>query len=252
MNISLITGGSSGIGQSTALQLSRQGNGVIVTYRNNPDGAEATVEQITRSGGTAAAVPLDVGNVETFDGFVEDVRRCLKDVWQADRLTSLVNNAGLSRALPFDQMDVGTFDELSDALLKGPYFLTQRLLPLLADGGAIVNTSSNAAGLTGLTPGYSAYGALKGAVVVWTRYLAKELSPRGIRVNSVAPGPTRTRLGDDGFAKHPELIAPLAAQTALGRIGEGDDIAGVIAFLLSDDARWITGQDIEASGGSNL
>jgi NAD(P)-dependent dehydrogenase (short-subunit alcohol dehydrogenase family) len=152
----------------------------------------------------------------------------------------------------FQDMTEEAFDQLYRALLKGPYFLTQKLLPLLTDGGAIVNTSSNSAMSAGLTPGYSAYATMKGGLMVLTRYLAKELSVRGIRVNSVAPGPTRTGLGDDAFARMPEVIPPLAARTALGRIGEADDIGRLIAALLSDEGAWVTAQNIEASGGFNL
>lgn len=252
MSVVLVTGASSGIGRSTAAILARQGNGVVLTYRHNPAGAQEAVTQIQALGGAAVAVPLDVGRPESFPAFVDELSRVLRDTWSDGWLTGLVNNAGLSRSAPFGAMPQGDFDELVDALFKGPYLLTQALLPLLADGASIVNTTSNAAAPSGLSPGYSAYGAVKGAVVVWTRYLAKELGARGIRANSVAPGPTRTRLGDDGFARYPELIAPLAERTVLGRIGEGDDIGEVIAFLLSDQAAWVTGQDIEVSGGFGL
>jgi len=252
MSVVLVTGASSGIGQSTAVAVARQGTGVVLTYRSNPAGAEETVARIAALGGTAVALPLDVGRPDSFPAFADELRRVLRDTWQAGDLTGLVNNAGLSRSAPFGEMPEDDFDELVDALFKGPYFLTQVLLPLLADGASIVNTTSSSAGSSSLSPGYSAYGALKGAVAVWTRYLAKELGTRGIRANSVSPGPTRTRLGDDGFAKYPELIAPLAERSVLGRIGEGDDIGNVIAFLLSDQAGWVTGQDLEVSGGFNL
>ncbi|WP_222194895.1 SDR family NAD(P)-dependent oxidoreductase [Modestobacter italicus] len=252
MSVVLITGASSGIGQSTAVEVARQGTGVLLTYRGNPEGAEETVAQVEALGGTAVALPLDTGRLEAFPAFVDQVDRVLRDTWQTDRLNGLVNNAGLSRSAPVTETTEAVFDELLDALFKGPYFLTQALLPRLTDGGAIVNVGSTAAHPGGISPGFSAYGSVKGAVEVWTRYLAKELGPRGIRVNSVAPGPTRTRLGDDGFARYPELIAPLAANTALGRIGEGADVGRVIAFLLSEGGGWITGQDVTASGGFGL
>lgn len=252
MSVVLVTGASSGIGQSTAVALARQGTGVVLTYRTNPAGAKETVAQIEELGGTAVALQLDVGRPVSFPAFVEELTHTLRETWETAGLSGLVNNAGLSRSAAFGDMPEADFDELVDALFKGPYFLTQALLPLLADGGSIVNTTSNAAGPSGISAGYSAYGAVKGAVVVWTRYLAKELGARGIRANSVAPGPTRTRLGDDGFARYPELIAPLAERTVLGRIGEGDDIGNVIAFLLSEQAGWVTGQDIEVSGGFGL
>ena len=252
MSIVLITGASSGIGQSTAVEVARQGAGVVLTYRGNPEGAQQTVAEVARLGGTAVALPLDTGRLDTFPAFVTQVRRVLTDTWQATTLTGLVNNAGLSRAAAFEDTTEAVFDELGDALFKGPYFLTQALLPLLADGASVVNVGSTATRVPGMSAGYSAYGAAKGAVEVWTRYLAKELGPRRIRVNSVAPGPTRTRLGDDGFARHPELIAPLAERTALGRIGEGADVGAVIAFLLSEGSGWVTGQEVEVSGGYGI
>ena len=152
----------------------------------------------------------------------------------------------------FEDTTEEDFDALARVTLKGPYFLTQTLLPLLADGGAIVNVTSTSTGLSGMEPGYSAYAAMKGGLTVLTRYMAKELSKRGIRVNSVSPGATRTRLGDDGFAKHPEFIPPIIAKTALNRLGEADDVGAVIAALLSEDFRWVTGQELEASGGHRL
>ena len=252
MSIVLITGASSGIGRSTAVEVARQGAGVVLTYRGNPEGAQETVAEISRLGGTAVPLPLDTGRIDTFPAFVEDVRRALTDTWRAATLTGLVNNAGLSRTAAYEETTEAVFDELVAALFKGPYFLTQALLPRLADGSSIVNVGSTSTRVPGMSAGYSAYGAAKGAVEVWSRYLAKELGPRRIRVNSVAPGPTRTRLGDDGFARIPELVAPLAERTALGRIGEGTDVGTVIAFLLSDGAGWVTGQDIEISGGYGI
>lgn len=252
MNIAIVIGGSAGIGQSAAIRLAERGSGVILTYRTHPEGAKETVTQIENLGGKAVALPLDVGRSETFTTFTETVKRTLAETWQTTSFTQLLNNAGIGQMALVEDTTEELYDELHRVLLKGPFFLTQSLLPLLRDGGAIVNTTSSSTAATGLEPGYSVYGAMKGGLVVMTRYLAKELSARGIRVNSVSPGTTRTRLGGDAFAKYPELIAPLAARTALGRIGEPDDIGKVIAFLLSDDAAWITGQDLEASGGYNL
>lgn len=252
MNIAIVIGGSAGIGQSAAIRLAERGSGVILTYRTHPEGAKETVTQIENLGGKAVALPLDVGRSETFTTFTETVKRTLAETWQTTSFTQLLNNAGIGQMALVEDTTEELYDELHRVLLKGPFFLTQSLLPLLRDGGAIVNTTSSSTAATGLEPGYSVYGAMKGGLVVMTRYLAKELSARDIRVNSVSPGTTRTRLGGDAFAKYPELIAPLAARTALGRIGEPDDIGKVIAFLLSDDAAWITGQDLEASGGYNL
>jgi NAD(P)-dependent dehydrogenase (short-subunit alcohol dehydrogenase family) len=252
MSIAIVTGGSSGIGQSAALQIAKRGSGVILTYNKNPDGAKETVAEIEKNGGTAVALPLDVGRSETFPAFKEAVVGVLADRWQADSFTYLVNNAGFGQMAMFEDTTEELFDKFQRVVLKGTYFLTQTLLPLIEDGGAIVNTSSTSALPTGVEPGYSAMASAKGGVIVLTRYLAKELSGRSIRVNSVAPGPTRTRIANDAFEKFPEVIPPIVARTALGRVGEADDIGSVIAFLLSDEARWITGQDIEASGGHKL
>jgi NAD(P)-dependent dehydrogenase (short-subunit alcohol dehydrogenase family) len=252
MQVAIVTGASSGIGQSAAIQIARRGTGVILTYQGNESGAMETVAKIEKDGGTAVALPLDVGRSETFPAFRESVVAALRDTWQRDTIDFLVNNAGFGHMAMFADTTEEAFDTLMRVLLKGPYFLTQTLLPLLTDGGAIVNTTSTSAQLSGMEPGYSAYGSMKGGLVVLTRYLAKELSGRGIRVNSVSPGTTRTRIADNAFERYPEVIPALAARTALGRIGEPDDIGMVIATLLAEESRWITAQDIEVSGGYNL
>jgi NAD(P)-dependent dehydrogenase (short-subunit alcohol dehydrogenase family) len=252
MQVAIVTGGSSGIGQSAAIQTARRGVGVIVTYSKHREGGEETVRIIERHGGSAVALPLDVGRIETFAEFKGKVIETLRSKWNASSFHYLVNNAGIAQMSMFEDTTEELFDDLMRVLFKGPYFLTQALLPLMENGGAIVNTSSNAALESGLEPGYSAYASMKGAMIVLTRCMAKEFSGRGIRVNSVAPGPTRTRLGNDAFANYPEVIPPLAAKTALGRVGEADDIGKVIAFLLSDEAAWITAQSIDVSGGFGL
>ncbi len=253
MSVAIVVGGSSGIGQAAAIEIARRGSGVILTYRSHPEGADETVTAIEALGGTAVALPLDVGDVSSFAEFAIRVREVLAETWQLNAAVALVNNAGIGEMALLDDITDEFYERLHRVLLKAPLFLTQALAPLLTDGGAIVNTSSTSSShATGVTPGYSVYAAMKGGLVVLTRYLAKELSVRGIRVNSVSPGPTRTRLGGDAFQRYPELIAPQAARTALGRIGEAADVGAVIAFLLSEDARWITGQDLEASGGYDL
>ena len=252
MRVAIVTGASSGIGQSAAIRIATRATGVILTYHGNEAGALDTVAAIGKEGGTAVALPLDIGRSETFPAFREAVAAALRDTWQRDSFDALVNNAGFGQSALFEDTTEEMFDRMVRVMLKGPYFLTQTLLPLLADGGTIVNTTSSSTASLGLEPGYSVYGSVKGGLVVLTRYLAKELGSRGIRVNSVAPGPTRTRLSDDAFARYPEVIPPLAAKTALGRIGEPDDVGTAIAMLASDDNRWITAQDIEVSGGFNL
>jgi NAD(P)-dependent dehydrogenase (short-subunit alcohol dehydrogenase family) len=251
MPIAIVTGAGSGIGRSAAIQIARRGTGVVLTYQGNRSGALDTVATIEKDGGTAVALPLDLGRSETFPAFRDAVTGALRDNWRRDTFDHLVNNAGASRIALFEETSEDTFDTLMRVLLKGPFFLTRTLLPLLADGGAIVNVTSGAA-TTVTEPGYAAYGTMKGGLVVLTRYLAKELSGRGIRVNSIAPGATRTRLADNAFERHPEVIPGLAARTALGRLGEPDDVGAVIAGLLGPDLAWITAQDIEVSGGYNL
>ncbi|TDW91921.1 SDR family NAD(P)-dependent oxidoreductase [Kribbella sp. VKM Ac-2566] len=253
MHVAVITGGSSGIGQATAFELAKRGSAVVVTYRGSRERGLETVERIEKDGGTAVALPLDVARADTFIEF----RAALTDVlqrWDRTSFDFLVSNAGVGQPpVMFEDTTADLFDQMVNVHLKGPYFLTQTLLPLITDHGSIVYTTSTSALESARpSPGYSVYASVKGAQIVLTRYLAKELGTRGIRVNAVAPGVTRTRLGDDAFAQHPELIPPIAERTALGRIGESDDLGKVIAFLGSPDAAWITAQTVEASGGYEL
>lgn len=253
MQVAVITGGSSGIGQSAAFEVAKRGVAVVLTYRGSRERGLETVEWIEKDGGTAVALPLDVGRPETFGEFKAALTAVLKE-WDRTSFDFLVSNAGVGQPpVMFEDTTEDLFDQMLDVHLKGPYFLTQTLLPLIADNGSIVYTTSTSALPSARpTPGYSVYASVKGAQMVLTRYLAKELSVRGIRVNAVAPGVTRTRLGDDAFSQYPELIPPIAERTALGRIGEADDLGKVIAFLGSPDAGWITAQTVEASGGYEL
>ncbi|WP_320669880.1 SDR family NAD(P)-dependent oxidoreductase [Patulibacter defluvii] len=252
MKIAVVVGASSGIGRATAVRLAAGGSGVVLTYNANPTGAEQAVAEIEREGGSAVALPLDLADAAAFPAFADRLADELRERWRRTTFDHLVNNGGLARAAPFTETDEELLDDLYRVLLKGPFLLTRRLLPLLADGGAVVSTSSNAALPVAVSPGYAAYASMKGGLNVLTRYLAKELGPRGIRVNAVAPGPTRTRLGGDAFERHPELIPPLAAETTLGRLGEPEDVAGAIAALLGDECGWVTGELLEVSGGFRL
>ena len=251
MKIAIVTGGSNGIGKATTLELGRRGIGIILTYHAHRDGADAVVREIEKnSRGRAVALKLDLSQLSTFKAFVHDVQTNLKDIWNSDTFDYLVNNGGVGGPMMFEDMTEEYFDRILNTNFKGPVFLTQQLLRFMADGGAIVNTSSSTT--RGTFSGYSAYGPLKTALSGWTRYIAKELAPRRIRVNAVSPGPTHTNLGDGAIDKHPEYIEVLAKETAFGRIGKPDDIARVIACLLSDDFGWVTAQDIEVSGGHLL
>jgi NAD(P)-dependent dehydrogenase (short-subunit alcohol dehydrogenase family) len=252
MSIALVTGGSAGIGQATALELAKQGIGVITTFRSHRSESDETVAKIEAEGGSAVTLRLDLDDIASLDGFVSQVQDQLDARWGGARLRFLVNNAGVGGPAMLADISEETFDRFHNVLFKGPYFLTQRLLPLIADDGAIVNVGSSAALPSRVTAGYSAYAACKGALHTATGFWAKELAERGIRVNTVAPGTTRTRLGDDAFAKHPQMIPAMAEGIVLGRIGEPEDVARVIAFLLSDAGAWITGQVIEVSGGERL
>lgn len=248
--IAIITGGSRGLGKSSALHLAKNGVDVILTYQTQEVAALAVVAEIEALGRKAVALPLDVAHSNTFAGFAEQVAAALKSNWGTERFDVLVNNAGMgTHALLMDTTEA-QFDALVNVHFKGTFFLTQKLLPLMADGGRIVNLSSGLARFA--LPGYSAYGAMKGAVETLTRYMAKELGPRGIAVNVVAPGAIATDFGGGAVRDNPQLNAFVASQTALGRVGEADDIGAMIAALVSGDNRWINGQRIEVSGGMML
>jgi NAD(P)-dependent dehydrogenase (short-subunit alcohol dehydrogenase family) len=248
--ISLITGGSRGLGKNTALHLAKRGSDVILTYRSAVDEATQVVKDIEAMGRKAVALPLDVGVSSSFDSFAARVKQSLAEVWNRDRFDHLVNNAGIGMHASVEQTTEAQFDLLMNVHLKGPFFLTQKLLPLIVDGGRIVNISSGLARFT--LPGYGAYASMKGGIEVLTRYLAKELGPRGISVNTLAPGAIETDFSGGAVRDNAELNKMIASQTALGRVGLPDDVGGAISSLLQPDNRWITGQRIEVSGGMFL
>lgn len=247
VKIALVTGGSRGLGRNTALSLARKGVDVVITYHSNQTEADNTVAAIKALGRNAAALPLDSGTTKGFADFAARLKTVLKDNWAAAQFDYLVNNAGIGINKPFAETTEADFDRLMNINLKGVYFLTQTLLPLIADGGRIVNLSSGLARFS--LPGFSAYAAMKGAVEVLTHYLAKELGPRRITANTVAPGAIETDFGGGHIRDNTEANRQVASATPLGRAGLPDDIGPMIAALLSDDNRWINGQRIEVSGG---
>jgi NAD(P)-dependent dehydrogenase (short-subunit alcohol dehydrogenase family) len=248
--VALVTGGSRGLGRNTALNLAKKGVGVILTYHTNRAEADAVVASIGALGQKAAALPLDAGNVASFAAFAGQVKAALAEHWGRENFDFLINNAGTGLYAPFVQTTEADFDQLVNVHFKGVFFLTQMLLPLIADGGRIVNISSGLARFA--LPGLSAYAAMKGAIEVLTRYLAKELGARGITVNTVAPGAIETDFGGGMVRDNAEVNRSVSSQTALGRAGLPDDIGPMIASLLSDDNRWVNGQRIEVSGGIYL
>jgi NAD(P)-dependent dehydrogenase (short-subunit alcohol dehydrogenase family) len=248
--IALITGGSRGLGRSMALKLAEHGTDVVLTYRSNQAEAEAIVATIRKLGRRAVALPLDAGKVASFPAFAEQLSTALKDQWQRNQFDYLVNNAGIGVHASFAETTEAQFDELVNVHFKGVFFLTQTLLPMLADGGRILNISTGLARFS--LPGYSAYAAMKGAIEVLTRYLAKELGARRIAVNTLAPGAIETDFGGGVVRDNADVNAFVASQTALGRVGLPDDIGDVVVSLLSKESAWINGQRVEASGGMFL
>lgn len=245
--LAVVTGGGRGLGRSTAMSLAKVGVDVVITYREQEAPARDVANDIAQLGRKAAVLQLDTATVSGFSHFVSELRHVLQTTWSRQQIDFLVNNAGTGLTASITQTTEAQFDQLMNVHLKGVFFLTQALLPVIADGGRIVNVSS---GLTRFAlPGYAAYAAMKGGVEVLTRYLAKELGPRGIAVNTIAPGAIETDFGGGVVRDNPGLNQTIAQQTALGRVGVPDDIGPLIASLLTSDSRWVNAQRIEASGG---
>lgn len=245
--IAIVTGGSRGLGKNAALKLAEKGIAIILTYNSQREDADEVVREIETKGVKALALQLNVAESESFAAFASEVKQQLKHVWQRDNFDYLVNNAGIGINAPFTDITEAQFDQLVNIHFKGPFFLTQHLLPLMKNGGRILNVSS---GLTRFAlPGYSAYAAMKGAMEVLTHYQAKELGARGISANIIAPGAIETDFGGGAVRDNAELNKAIAAQTALGRVGLPDDIGEAIAALLSDGLGWMNAQRIEVSGG---
>ena len=248
--IALVTGGSRGLGKNAALKLAAKGTDILLTYHSNRQAALDVVAEIEQKGVKAAALALNVGDSSTFDAFASEVAQVLAQKWGRTTFDYLLNNAGIGLNVPFAETSEAQFDELMNIQFKGPFFLTQRLLPLLQDGGRILNVSSGLARFA--LPGYAAYAAMKGAMEVLTRYQAKELGGRGISVNIIAPGAIETDFGGGEVRDNAEGNRHIAAQTALGRVGLPDDIGDAIAALLSDELAWMNAQRVEVSGGMFL
>ena len=248
--IALVTGGSRGLGRNTAIALSRKGIDVIVTYHTRKEDAEAVVKEIQGNGRKAAALQLDASDVSSFDAFVSSLVDVLNEKWNRDQFDILVNNAGFGFHVSIAETTEEQFDSMMNVQFKGVFFLSQKLFPRIADNGRVVNIS------TGLTrfvlDGFGAYSAMKGAIEILTKYMAKEWGKRGIRVNAVAPGAIATDFGGGAVRDNREMRDFIGSNTALGRVGEADDIGGVVASLCTDEMGWVNAQRLEASGGQLL
>ena len=248
--IALVTGGSRGLGKSTILHLAEKGVDGILTYHSRRDEAQKVVAEVERMGQKAVALQLDTGDNKGFEVFSGQVKKALQEGWQRDRFDFLVNNAGIGLNASISDTTEEQFDRLMNIHFKGVFFLTQALLPLIVDGGRIVNLSSGLARFS--MPGFSVYAAMKGAIEVLTRYMALELGDRRISVNAVAPGAIETDFGGGAVRDNKEINNFIASQTAMGRVGRPEDIGAMIAALLGEENRWINGQRIEVSGGIHL
>jgi NAD(P)-dependent dehydrogenase (short-subunit alcohol dehydrogenase family) len=248
--IALVTGGSRGLGRNMALHLARSGHDVILTYKSRADEAAEAKKEIEALGRKAVTLQLDAGDAASFPAFAQRVADALQTQWKRKQFDFLVNNGGMNGQGKLGETDPHVFDALFNVHFKGVYFLTQQLLPLITDGGAIICVSS---GLTRLSlPGYGPYAAMKSAVETIVRYWAKELGPRRIRVNAIAPGAIATDFSRDVYEANPQLPVMIASNTALGRMGQAEDIGPVVAFLCSPAAGWVNAQRLEASGGQML
>jgi NAD(P)-dependent dehydrogenase (short-subunit alcohol dehydrogenase family) len=245
--IALITGGSRGLGKDMALRLAQTGYNVIITYQSKLEEANNVVSQIRETGQKAATLKLDVGEIKSFDDFVSKLRTLLVQEFEIDKLDFLINNAGIGATIPIADVTEEDFDKLVNIHFKGVYFLTQKLLPHIQDGGRIINISSGTTRFA--NPGYSVYASAKSAIETFTRYLAAYVGGRGITANVLAPGAIETDFNNATVRSNPQIKGMIASNTALGRVGQAEDIGGIVAFLCSPDAKWINGQRIEASGG---
>jgi len=247
--IALVTGGSRGLGKDMAISIAQKGIDVILTYRSNEAEAQHTIKQIETFGQKAVAIQLDMSDFKSLDNFVARVLATLQSTWNTSSFDFLVNNAGMGATVPFLEVTEELFTDFLNVHFKGIYFLTQKFVPYINTGGRIINISTGTTRFS--NPGYSVYASMKGAIEVFTRYLAKELGARGIGANVVAPGPIETDFNNAPIRNNPQAKGVISSNTPLGRVGAADDIGTVVAFLCTEDARWINGQRIEVSGGIN-
>jgi NAD(P)-dependent dehydrogenase (short-subunit alcohol dehydrogenase family) len=248
--IALVTGGSRGLGKDMSLALARNGVNIILTYNANKELAEETVSEINAMGPKAIALPLNMKNLSELENFMQLFTDNLQKSWNTNNFDFLVNNAGMGATVPFLEVSEELFTDFLNVHFKGVFFLTQKCVPLLNKNGRIINISSGTTRFS--NPGYSVYASMKGAIEVFTKYLAKELGPKGITANIVAPGPIETDFNNAAIRNNPELKNRISSLSPLGRVGTASDIGGVVAFLCSDEAKWIDGQRIEVSGGINI
>ena len=248
--IALVTGASRGLGKDMAISIAKKGMDVILTYRSNETEAKQTVKVIEDLGQKAVAIKLDMSDFTSIDGFVQQLIENLHARWHTTTFDFLVNNAGMGATVPFEQVTEELFTDFLNVHYKGIYFLTQKLVPYINSGGRIINISSGTTRFA--NPGYSLYASMKGAIETFTKYLAKELGAKSISANVVAPGPIETDFNNGAIRNNPQLKSMLGAMSPLGRVGAADDIGSVVAFLCTDDDRWINGQRIEVSGGINV
>ena len=246
----LVTGGSRGLGKDMAISIAKKGINVIVTYRNNEADAAQTVKEIEALGQKAVAIQLNMSVTESLNDFVEKLKAILQSDFQSASFDYLINNAGMGATVPFEEVSEEMFTEFLNVHFKGIFFLTQKLVPFINAGGRIINISSGTTRFA--NPGYSVYASMKGAIETFTKYLAKELGAKGIGANVVAPGPVETDFNNGAIRNNPQLKGMLSSMSPLGRVGAADDIGSVVAFLCTDDAKWINGQRIEVSGGINV
>lgn len=253
--IALVTGGNRGLGKDMALSLARMGMDVVLTFNTNRAEGEAVADEIRGMGGRAAALPFDLSDIGAIKGFTDQVKAVLRESFGgAERIDFLINNAGMGKAIPIDHLTEADFDTFGDVHFKGVLFLTQKSLRMMNDGGGVVFITAAADRYN--VPGYGLYAAFKGAVEVFSRYVAKEYGPRGIRSNTLAPGGVPTDFNGgairNAIRNNPHVQEMIVGQTAMGRLADAHDIGGLVALLCSDDARWLTGQRLEATGGFNI